>query len=130
MGKKKSQRGQKGPKREKVYFIRRKSHVDDSEFFNYEGHRIAFARVTHASWLMRQFDADQKPTILSGQMQPDDIPFAEALSNWLPEGTTPQEYLAAIEQTTADVAAGREPSQRAVRAFLKERKRVISHLGG
>lgn len=142
-GRKKSQKGQRGQKGQngqrgqKVYFIRRKSHVDDSQFFNDEGRRIAFAKVTHASWFMRQFDADQGARIVSGHKQPDDVPFVEVLPHWLParqaggpEGTTPQEFLAAIEQTTADVLAGREPSRRAVRAFLKERKRVVSHFGG
>lgn len=109
--------------KEMAYFIRRASHVDNTTWFNDEGRRIAFARVTHASWFMRMFDSDQKPQIVRGSLQEGDVAFVEVLPHWLPEDTTPEQYLAAIEQTMADVASGREPSRQAVRTFL-ERQRI------
>ena len=115
-----------GPAANRFYFIRRASHVDDSQWVNDEGRRIAFEKVTHASWFMRMFDADQKASITRGPLQEGDVAFIEVWPQWLTDEVEPVEYLAAIERTMADVATGGGPSRRAVRAFLRRQRNRAS----
>lgn len=99
-----------------AYYIRRRSHVDDTVFFSLDGCRIRFDLPHRASWFMNMFDADQKARIVKLAVQPDDVPFIEAVSEWLPENVTTKEYLAAIDKTVQ----GRDVSRRAARAFIKQ----------
>jgi hypothetical protein len=119
---KKQKRGQRKPQSPPVqtaYFIKRRSHVDDSQFLNDEGRRVWFPEAVYASWFMRLFAADQGAKIVKLPVEPEDVPFGDVLPHWLPEGVKPEEYMAAIKRTTRDVKRGREPSRAAVRAFLR-----------
>jgi len=112
----------KSPKQKTAYFIRRKSHVDDTQFVNDNGCRIAFAKAMHASWFMRMFASDQKAKIVRGPLEGDDVHLVDVLPCWLPETVSPQEYLLAIEQTMTDIVSKREPSRCAAQSFLKRQK--------
>ena len=122
----------KGKKREKrtAYFIRRKSRIpgDDSQYVHDEGRPIAFEKVTWASWFMRVFKEDQGARIVKRPATDADVDFREVLPLWLPETVDVEEYLRAIEQTTADIVHGRGPSQRAVKAFLRDRRRKFEEV--
>lgn len=108
------------------YFIRRSSHVDESRYFNDDGQRVWFEKAAWARWFMRMFDQDQKAVITHGPILAGDVPLQKFLVAVLPETVTPQEFIKAIEQTLADIKAGRDVSDRAAKAFLLEQYRKHS----
>ena len=124
MSKKRRARKQRRQRTEMAYYVRRLSHVDTTTFFNVDGCRIRFEKPHRASWLMNMFDPDQKARIVRQPVQPDDVRFIEAVAEWLPDGVTPEEYVAAIDRTVQ----GRDVSRRAARVFLKEQRRKHDQL--
>ena len=119
MSKKRKKQKQRRQRPELAYYIWRRSRVDDTTFFSLDGRRIRFEKPHRASWFMNMFDADQKARIVRRPVRPDDVPFVEAVGEWLPDGVTPEEYTAAIDRTVQ----GRDVSRRAARAFIRWQQR-------
>lgn len=109
--------------KDRAYYIRRLSERqgDNTRFFcAQDGARIAFDKATWAAYLLSSFAPFQKAAVVVSSRSGDDVPYQEWLNTILPAALPPEEYLAAVEQTMADRRAGREPSRRAVRAFLRQ----------
>jgi hypothetical protein len=105
-------------KQKRTYFIRRESHVDGSQWFNDEGRRIYFDKAVWASWLLPNFDSDQNAKVVMAPVLETDVSYRDFLKEVLPEDTSVEEYLQAIQRTMIDRRRGKGPSGRQARNFL------------
>ena len=92
----------KRPKRLKnrVFFIRRDSALDDTLYFcDEEDRRVFFDKAIWCSALMTTFQPEQNAHVVCLKKEPDDVSFREWIAPML-EGTglSVDQYLAAIEQ--------------------------------
>lgn len=111
---------QRTPQSNKLaYFVRRKSHVDDTAFFNDEGKRVYFQKASWAAWVLRAIKVDQEPRVVKAAIQPDDTPYQEYLRAVLPARVTIREYLHMIETWTRETMRDSPLALRRVTAFLQ-----------
>jgi len=94
-------------------YIRRKSEVDDTEFFcDPDGCRVYFDKAVWIKALITSFSSEQHVTVVRIDKSPDDVSFQEWVVPLLPDGLTVNEYLAALKQ----IVKARRRRSRATRA--------------
>lgn len=103
----------------RAYFIRRKSQNGDGSqwFCTVDDKPIFFDKVSWASMLMTSFMPEQKARVVLKSIEEGDVPFQVWLKTVLPKNVTPEEYLAAVEQTVAGRRSGKDVTRRQVRRF-------------
>jgi hypothetical protein len=108
----------------RAYFIRRKSQNGDGSqwFCTLENQPIYFDKVSWASMLMTSFLAEQKAQVVYRPVGEGDVAFSDWLKTVLPKNVTPEEYLAAVEQTVAARRSRKDVTRRQARRWEEARK--------
>jgi hypothetical protein len=88
--------------------------VDDKPIF--------FDKVSWTAMLMTSFTPEQKAQVVLKPIEEGDVPFQVWLKTVLPKNVTPEEYLAAVEQTVAARRSGKDITRRQARRWEEARK--------